>query len=137
MSQSSDNLRLASSTCQLVHCTQITSTVTRSQSNRYHLGCGGTGDSYYRGAANKSAAAVNTEEYPRNVFTTLMNLCHEVVLKEVHPSTRRMYLMKCLEGAYNLFFIFGSTQNSLKKKTKKTTSLQLCRVRFLTKIKDT
>ncbi len=36
----------------------MTSTVTRSQSNRAHLGCGGTGDSHHGCAADKSAATV-------------------------------------------------------------------------------
>ncbi|KAG8541094.1 hypothetical protein GDO81_029718 [Engystomops pustulosus] len=34
------------------------STVTRSQSNRASLGCGGTGDSHHGCAADKSAATV-------------------------------------------------------------------------------
>ncbi len=40
MSQSSNHLRLVSWTWQWVHFIQIASTVTRSQSNRAHLGCG-------------------------------------------------------------------------------------------------
>ncbi len=36
--------------------TQMASTVTRSQSNGAPLGCGGTGDSHHRCAADKSAA---------------------------------------------------------------------------------
>ncbi len=38
--------------------TQMASTVTRSQSNRAALGCGGTGDSHHGCAADKSAATV-------------------------------------------------------------------------------
>ncbi len=38
------------------HFTQMASTVTRSQSNRAPLGCGGTGDLHHRCAADKSAA---------------------------------------------------------------------------------
>ncbi len=45
MSQSSNHLRLVSWTWQWVHFTQMASTVTRSQSNRAPLGCGGMGDS--------------------------------------------------------------------------------------------
>ncbi len=41
-----------------VHFTQMASTVTRSQSNRAPLGCGGTGDSHHGCAADKSAATV-------------------------------------------------------------------------------
>ncbi len=39
-----------------VHFTQMAFTVTRSQSNRAPLGCGGTGDSHHGCAAYKSAA---------------------------------------------------------------------------------
>ncbi len=49
------HLRLVSWTWQWVHFTQITSTVTRSPSNRASLGCGGTGDSHHGCAADKSA----------------------------------------------------------------------------------
>ncbi len=41
---------------QWVHFTQMASTVTRSQSNRAALGCGGTGDSHHGCEADKSAA---------------------------------------------------------------------------------
>ncbi len=41
---------------QWVHFTQMASTVTRSQSNRAPLGCGGTGDSHHECEADKSAA---------------------------------------------------------------------------------
>ncbi len=56
MSQSSNHLRLVSWTWQWVHFTQMASTVTRSQSSRAPLGCGGTGDSHHGCAADKSAA---------------------------------------------------------------------------------
>ncbi len=52
------HLTLVSWTWQWVHFTQMGSTVTRSQSNRAPLGCGGMGDSHYRCAADKSAATV-------------------------------------------------------------------------------
>ncbi len=55
MLQSSNHLRLVSWTWQWVHFTQMASTVTRSQSNRAPLGCGGTGDSHHGCAADKSA----------------------------------------------------------------------------------
>ncbi len=58
MSQSSNHLTLVSWTWQWVHFTQMASTVTRSQSNRAPLGCGGTGDSLHVCAADKSAATV-------------------------------------------------------------------------------
>ncbi len=44
MPQSWNHLRLVSWTWRWVHYTQMASTVTRSQSNRAPLGCGGTGD---------------------------------------------------------------------------------------------
>ncbi len=56
MSQSSNHLRLVSWTWKWVHFTQMASTVTRSQSNRAPLRCGGTGDSRHGCAADKSAA---------------------------------------------------------------------------------
>ncbi len=56
ISQSSNHHRLVSWTWEWVHFTQMTSTVTRSQSNRAPLGCGGTGDSLHGCAADKSAA---------------------------------------------------------------------------------
>ncbi len=43
-------------TWQFVHFIQLAPTVTRSQSNRALLGCGGTGDSHHGCAADKSAA---------------------------------------------------------------------------------
>ncbi len=54
----SNHLRLVSWTWQWVHFTQMSSTVTRSQSNRAPLGCGGTGDSHHGCAADKSAVTV-------------------------------------------------------------------------------
>ncbi len=57
-SQSSNHLRLVSWTWQWVHFTQMSSTVTRSQSNRAPLGCGGTRDSHHGCADDKSAATV-------------------------------------------------------------------------------
>ncbi len=54
MSQSSNHLRLVSWTRQWVLFTQMSSTVTRSQSNRAPLG--ETGDSHHGCAADKSAA---------------------------------------------------------------------------------
>ncbi len=81
-SQSSNHLRLVSWTWQWVHFTQMASTVTRSQSNRAPLWCGGTGDLHHGCAADKSAAIVwcnhvNMDQNLRNVSNTLLNLCHE------------------------------------------------------------
>ncbi len=56
VSQSSNHLRLVSWTWKWVHFTQTASTVTRSQSNRAPLGCGGMRYSHHGCAADKSAA---------------------------------------------------------------------------------
>ncbi len=60
---------------QCVHFTQMASTVTRSQSNRAPLGCGGTGDSHHGCAADKSAATawcyhVNLDQNLWGMFPT-------------------------------------------------------------------
>ncbi len=75
MSQSSNHLRLVSWTWQWVHFTQMASTVTRSQSNRAPLGCGGTRDSHHGCAADKSAATawcyhVNMDQNLWGMFST-------------------------------------------------------------------
>ncbi len=75
MSQSSNPLRLVSWTWQWVHFTQMASTVTKSQSNRAPLGCGGTGDSHHGCAADKSAATVwwyhvNMDQHLWGMFPT-------------------------------------------------------------------
>ncbi len=77
MSQSSNHLRLVSWTWQWVHFTQMISTVTRSQSNRAPLGCGGTRDSHHGCAADfiKSAATawwyhVNMDQNLWGMFPT-------------------------------------------------------------------
>ncbi len=73
VSQSSNHLSLVSWTWQWVHFTQMASTVTRSQSNRAPLGCGGTGDSHHGRAADKSAATawcyhVNMDQHLWGMF---------------------------------------------------------------------
>ncbi len=74
-SQNSNHLRLVSWTWKWVPFTQMASTVTRSQSNRAPLGCGGTGDSHHGYSANKSAATVwcyhvNMDQNLWGMFTT-------------------------------------------------------------------
>jgi len=86
MSQSSDHLKLVSWTWQWVHWTQMTSTVTRSQSSRELLWCGGTGYSHNGHAANISAATV----WCCHVIMD-QNLC-----KGVQPGTSKVYLRKWL-----------------------------------------
>ncbi len=83
MSLSSNHLRLVSWTWQWVHFTQMASTVTRPQSNRVPLGCGGMEDLHYGCAADKSAATSGMlscqygSKSRRNFSNTLLNLCHE------------------------------------------------------------
>ncbi len=73
------------------HFTQMASTVTRSQSNRAPLGCGGTRDSHHVFPNPKSL---------RNVSNTLLNLCHELAVVKAkrgsNPSTSKVYLIKCV-----------------------------------------
>ncbi len=104
MHQSSNHLRLVSWTWQWVHFTQITSTVTRSQSNRAPLGCGGTRDSHHGCADDKSAATVwcyhdNMNQNLWGMFTTPCWICAtriKAVLKAkgVQPGTSQVYLIK-------------------------------------------
>ncbi len=73
-------IRLVSWTWQWVHFTQMASTVTRSQSNRAPLGCGGTGDLHHGCAACSNCVMLSCQYGPkslRNVSNTLLNLCHE------------------------------------------------------------
>ncbi len=58
-------------TWQWVHFTQMSSTVTRSQSNRAPLGCGGTRDSHHGCADDKSAATVWCGHVKMDLFTSL------------------------------------------------------------------
>jgi len=104
MSQSSNHLRLVSWTWKCVHFTQMTSTVTRSQSNRAPLGCGRTGGSHHGLAADKSAATawryhVNMDQNLWGIFTFLLNLCNEELRqfwrqKGVQPGTSKSYIIK-------------------------------------------
>ncbi len=110
MSQSSNHLRLFSWTWQWVHFTQMASTVTRSQSNRAFLGCGGTEDSHHGCAADKSAATawcyhVNMDQNLGRMFPTQLNLCHEEFRqlwgqKGVQPGTSKVYLIKWTVSVY-------------------------------------
>ncbi len=101
MSQSSNHLRLVSWAWQWVHFTQMTSTFTRSQSNRAPLGCGGTRDSHHGCAADKSAAPVwcYHVNMDQNLIKTLLNLSHEEIRqfwrqKGVQSDTSKVYLIK-------------------------------------------
>ncbi len=103
MSQSSNHLRLVSWTWQWVHFTQMASTVTRSQSNRAPLGCGGTRDSWMCSRQICSnCVMLSCQNGPKslsNVSNNLLNLCHEELRqfwrqKWVQPGASKVYLIK-------------------------------------------
>ncbi len=80
--------------------TQMASTVTRSQSNRAPLGCGGTGDSHHGCAADKSAETVMLScQYgpisQRNVSNTLLNRCHKDVRQFWRQKGSNPVLARC------------------------------------------
>ncbi len=79
MSQSSNHLRLVSWTWQWVHFTQMASTVTRSQSNRAPLGCGGMGDSHHGWAAEKYAATV----WSYHIWTKISEECFQHLVESM------------------------------------------------------
>ncbi len=93
MSQSSNLLRLVSWTWQWVHFTQMASTVTRSQSNRAPLGCGGTGDSHHGCAADKSAAtAWCYHGYQLQLASSSRHWCLHIEQPQAqHPPTSTHY----------------------------------------------
>ncbi len=111
MSQSSNRLRLVSWTWQWVKFTQMASTVTRSQSNRALLGCGGTGDSHHGCVADKSAATawcnhVNMTKISEECFQHLVEYMPrriKAVLKAkgVQPGTSKVYLIKWPVSVYS------------------------------------
>ncbi len=105
MSQSSNHLRLVIWTWKLVHFTQMAFTVTRSQSNRAPLGCGGTGDWHHGCAADKSAATawcyhVNMDQNLWGMFPTPCWIYATEELRQfwrkkgVQPGTSKVYLIK-------------------------------------------
>ncbi len=112
MSQSSNHLRLVSWTWQWVHFTQMTSTVTRSQSNR------ALWDVEEREIHIMDVQTTNLQQlcdaimtiWPkslRNVSNTLLNLCHEELRqfwrqKGVQPGTSKVYLIKWPVSVYTV-----------------------------------
>ncbi len=88
----------------------MTSTVTRSQSNRAHLRCGGTRDSHHGYAADKSAATarcyhVNMDQ---NLFQDLVESMPrriKAVLKAkgVQAGTSEVFLIKWPVSVYTLY----------------------------------
>ncbi len=111
---------------------QMASTVTRSQSNSAHMGCGGTGDSHHGCAADKSATPacclLSCRYGPksrRNVSKTLFNLCHEALRqlwrqKGFQHGTSKVYLIKwpvsvcvCNVCIYIYIYIYTYTHTSI------------------------
>ncbi len=102
MSQSSNHLRLGSWTWQWVHFTQIAASVSRSQSNRAPLGCGGFVSWMCSWQICSNCVMLSCQCGPkslRNVSNTLLNLCHEELRhfwrrRGVQPDTSKVYLLK-------------------------------------------
>lgn len=99
-------------TCQWVHCTQIPSTVTKSQCNRAPLGCGKTGDSHHGCVAEKSwCCHITMYQNLRGCFQLFLNLIHDEL-------SCKVFLMKCLKSVnFTLLLIIK------KKKSRKSISL--------------
>ncbi len=109
-SQRSNHLRLVSWTWQWVHFTQMSSTVTRSQSNRAALGCGGTRDSHHGCADDKSAATawcyhdnmtnISEECFQHLVESMPRRIKTDLKTKGVQPGTSKVYLIKWPVSVY-------------------------------------
>ncbi len=127
MSQSSNHLRLVSWTWQLVNFTQMASTVTRSQSNRAPLGCGGTGDVQLRNLQQLCDTImsiwtkISEECFQRLVESMLWRIKAVLKAKWVQLGTSKVYLIKwsvsvyvcvCMYSIYIYIFI----QCTYKKK---------------------
>ncbi len=72
--------------------TQIASTVTRSQSNRALLGCGGTGDSHHGCAVDKSAATAYA------IMSIWTKICEEFFQHLVESMPRRIKTVLKVKG---------------------------------------
>ncbi len=75
----------------------MASTVTRSQSNRASMACGGTGDSHHGWAADMLSCQYGPKSL-RNVSNTLLNLCHKELRQfwrknGVQPGTSKVHLI--------------------------------------------
>ncbi len=118
---------------------QMDSTVTRSQSNRAPLGCGGTGDLHHGRAADKSAATAWCYHVNMNqnlwgfLSNTLLNLCHDELRqfwrqKGVQHVTSKVYVIKlpvsvCVVTSNDIlnkyiYLLFTFQSFSTKKKSK-------------------
>ncbi len=106
MSQSSNNLRLVSWTWQLVNFTQMASTVTRSQSNRAPLGCGGTGDVQLRNLQQLCDTImsiwtkISEECFQHLVESMLWRIKAVLKAKWVQLGTSKVYLIKWPVSVY-------------------------------------
>ncbi len=97
--------------------TQMTSTVTRSQSNRAPLGCGGTRDSHHGCADDKSAATVwcYHDNMDQNCFQHLVESMPRRIkaglkAKGGQPGTSKVYLIKwSVSVYYNIIFYLNYT----------------------------
>lgn len=94
MSPSSNHFKLVSLTWLWVHFTQMTSKVTRSQSNKANLGCYAMADLYHWYAANRSAATVwsSHTSVEQNLWGSLLNLCNEA-LQQIWATLSTQMLM--------------------------------------------
>ncbi len=82
----------------------MASTVTRSQFNRAHFGCGGAGESHHGCAADKSAVTawsyhVNMDQISKECFQHLVESMPRRIkavmkAKGVQPGTSKVYLIK-------------------------------------------
>ncbi len=112
-----------------VHFTQMASTITRSQSNRVPLGCGGTGDLHHGCVADKSAATawcyhVNMDQNLWGMFPKELRQFWRQ--KVVQPGTSKLYLIKWPVSVYiyyveiwvYLFYVFWSLKSLMLNKAK-------------------
>lgn len=98
MSHSSKTLKLFFWSWQRVHCTQMTSTVKRSQSNIAPLGWSGTEDSNYVCAADKSTSIwtkISEENFQHVVESVPRSIMAVLNVKGVQLSIGKGYVMKC------------------------------------------
>lgn len=105
------------------HCTQMTTSVNRSQFNGAPLRCGGTGESLRRCAADKYAATVwschfNMFEYLQHVVESTPQRIKAVLkLKGVQFSAGKVYLMKWLVSIYAFIAAQAYNHSAAAKQT--------------------
>lgn len=101
-------VKLLSWTLQWVHCPQITSIVTRSQSITPPLVCGAAGDLHHECAADKSVATlrchhINMDQNLTKLFGWRRQFWQQ---KWVQPATSKSYLMNCLGNVSAVIYIY-------------------------------